>query len=176
MGATVQWRGEPDREAHRYGRVVTFGNLRDKGTGYMSHSDRVGPGIVLLTGEPELPGWATELADHLTEEGFTVLVPALDRSMDDTARDRLLMAAASFLADNWHPRVGAIAFDDATVPVETLAQEYPLDAVALYRRVDEIELGAEGDDPVPTIEHRVDDDALPEAHELTVDFFRYNLS
>jgi hypothetical protein len=154
---------------------VTFGNLRDKGTGYMAHSDRVGPGIVLLTGEPGLPDWATELADHLTDEGFTVLVPALEE-MDDAARDRLLMAAASFLADNWHPRVGAIAFDDATVAAKTLAQAHPLDAIALYSKGAGVELGVEGTDPVPVVEHRVDDESLPEATELTVDFFRYNLS
>src|SRR3954462_3811406 len=130
MGATVQWRGEPGRDAHRYGQTVTFDNLRDKGTGYMSHSDRVGPGIVLLSGADGVPEWAIALADHLTDEGFTVLAPAFDAAIEPETRGRLLSAAASFLADNWHPRVGAIAFDAAIDPGIELAQRHPLDAIA----------------------------------------------
>lgn len=103
MGSTVQWRGENEREPGIYGREITFGNLRDKATAYMSYSDRVGPGIVVV-------GGSTELCDRLTSEGFTALAPVLP---DDRPKAvRVLDAAIDHLVDNWHPRCGLLAFGD----------------------------------------------------------------
>ena len=101
MGSTLQWRGENEREPTRYGKVIAFGNLRDHGTGYMSYSDRVGPGIVVL-------GGTAAHCDHLTEAGFTALAP--DIPPDAATAERLLTAAVDHLVDNWHPRVGIVSF------------------------------------------------------------------
>ena len=122
MGVTVQWRGENEREPASYGKHITFGNLRDKGTAYMSYSDRVGPGIVVL-------GGSTELCDRLTSEGFTTLAPALPPERDRA--ERLLDAAVEHLLDNWHPRVGVLAFGDTRSLAESLSQRKKLDEVAL---------------------------------------------
>ena len=104
MGVTVQWRGENEREPTAYGKTIAFGNLRDKGTGYMSYSDRVGPGIVVL-------GGSKEICDRLTDEGFTALAPVLTE--DEAKNDRLIDAAIDHLLDNWHPRVGIIGVGNA---------------------------------------------------------------
>lgn len=122
MGATVQWRGEQPREPESYGKVISFGNLRDKGTGYMSYSERVGPGVVVL-------GGSTELCDWLTEEGFTALAP--DLPADETVAARLIDAAVDHLVDNWHPRVGLLAFGDRRLLAQSVADRRTLDAIVL---------------------------------------------
>ena len=142
MGASLQWRGENSREPSSYGKAITFGNIRDKGTGYMSYSERVGPGIVVLGGSQELCDW-------LTGEGFTALAPVL--SHDDATNDRLIDAAVDHLVDNWHPRVGVLAFGDSRALARRLVERRTLDAAALLET-----------------EAQVDDDL--------VDDFRYDLS
>lgn len=138
----MQWRGEQPREPASYGKVITFGNLRDKGTGYMSYSERVGPGVVVLGGSQQLCDW-------LTEEGFTALAP--DLPGDEATADRIVDAAIDHLVDNWHPRVGAVAFGDQRTFARRLAERRNLDAVAL------LETEAEAD-------------------EELIDDFRYDLS
>lgn len=122
MGATVQWRGEQPREPSSYGKTITFGNLRDKGSGYMSYSERVGPGVVVLGGSPRLCDW-------LTEEGFTALAPELPT--DASTADRIVDAAVDHLVDNWHPRSGVVAFGSSRALAERLIERRTLDAVAL---------------------------------------------
>ena len=122
MGATVQWRGEQPREPSSYGKTITFGNLRDKGRGYMSYSERVGPGVVVLAG-------SVRLCDWLTEEGFTALAPELPT--DGVTADRIVDAAVDHLVDNWHPRVGVVAFGSSRALAERLVERRTLDAVAL---------------------------------------------
>ena len=139
MGATVQWRGENDREPVRYGKRITFGNLRDRCTAYMSYSDRVGPGIVVL-------GGSEALCNRLTDEGFTALAP--DLPGDPDVAERTLQAALDHLLDNWHPRVGVLAFGAAGSLVHDRER---VDAVVVL------------DD-----EEQVDDDVI--------DDFRYDLS
>lgn len=103
MGATIQWRQENEREPARYGKIVTFGNLRDKGSGYMAYSERVGPGLVVL-------GGSAALCDQLMDEGFTALAPELPEDPDKATR--LLRAAIDYLLDNWHPRIGILVFGE----------------------------------------------------------------
>ena len=121
----MQWRGEQPREPASYGKTITFGNLRDKGTGYMSYSERVGPGVVVL-------GGTRRICDWLTEEGFTALAP--DVPDDGDAADRLIDAAVDHLLDNWHPRVGILAFGDARAIAQRVADRRTLDGVALLAR------------------------------------------
>lgn len=129
MGVTVQWRGEPGREPHTYGKTATFGNLRDKGSGYMSYSERIGPGVVVLVAQVDAV--ITSFADALMREGFTVLVPALDPG-DEERSLRLAVAAIDHLLDNWHPRIGVVAFG-GTVPIaEEIQGRRALDTVALF--------------------------------------------
>ena len=118
----MQWRGENSREPSSYGKTISFGNLRDKGTGYMSYSERVGPGLVVLGGSKELCDW-------LTEEGFTALAPVLP---DDTATaERIVDAAVDHLVDNWHPRVGVLAIGASRALAQRLIERRDLDAAAL---------------------------------------------
>lgn len=121
MGATIAWRGENEREPARYGKTISFGNLRDRGTGYMSYSDRVGPGLVVL-------GGSTALCDRLTREGFTALAPDLGGDEDKAAR--LIDAAIDHLLDNWHPRVGIVAVGARGGLGEAAASRRSVDAVA----------------------------------------------
>ena len=122
MGASVQWRGENSREPASYGKTISFGNLRDKGTGYMSYSERVGPGVVVL-------GGSTELCDWLTEEGFTALAPVLPE--DEATGERIVDAAVDHLVDNWHPRVGVLAIGASRGIAQRLMERRNLDAAAL---------------------------------------------
>ena len=142
MGATVQWRGEQPREPASYGKVVSFGNLRDKGTGYMSYSERVGPGVVVL-------GGSTELCDWLTAEGFTALAPELPP--DEETAARMVVAAVDHLVDNWHPRVGLLAFGERRDLAQAIAERKAVDAIVLL-------------------------DAEADADDELVDDFRYDLS
>ena len=133
MGVTIQWRDENRREPAAYGKAITFGNLRDKGTGYMSYSERVGPGVVVL-------GGSARLCDWLTDEGFTALAP--DLPADEEAADRIVDAAVDHLVDNWHPRVGVVAIGPGRALATRLAERRSLDSIALF------ELESQVDDDV----------------------------
>jgi hypothetical protein len=122
MGATVQWRGEQPREPASYGKVISFGNLRDKGTGYMSYLERVGPGRVVL-------GGSAQLCDRLTDEGFTALAPELPS--DAATADRIVVAAVDHLVVNWHPRVALLAFGERRDLAQQIAELKTVDAIAL---------------------------------------------
>ena len=137
MGVTMQWRGEPDREPHTYGKTVTFGNLRDKGSGYMSYSERIGPGVVVLA--DDLDAGAKSFADALMHEGFTVLVPELDAS-DPARAQRVAVAAIEYLVDNWHPRIGIVAFGTTVDMARAIADLRVLDATALFDTHTEVEV------------------------------------
>ena len=130
MGASVQWRGEQQREPSSFGKIITFGNLRDRATAYMSYSERVGPGIVVL-------GGSVELCDRLKQEGFTALAP--DLPGDEAASDRIVDAAIEHLVDNWHPRVGVIALGGRHGFAERAAQRKTLDAVVFLEGEDQVD-------------------------------------
>ena len=143
MGVTMQWRGEPDREPHTYGKTVTFGNLRDKGSGYMSYSERIGPGVVILV--DELDSGVKNFADTLMHEGFTVLVPELDGSDPERAQ-RVAVAAIEYLVDNWHPRIGVVAFGTTVDMARAIGQERQLDSSALFADGTEVDVAALAED------------------------------
>ena len=132
MGATVQWRSEPDREPERFGKTVTFGNLRDKGSGYMAFSERVGPSVLVVSAEPGPDEHA--FADWLMGEGFTVLVPQLTGLTSEVAL-RIVTAGAEHLLDNWHPRLGLVGIGEASALVEELARSRACDAVVTFEDV-----------------------------------------
>ena len=148
MGPTLQWRDPPeDRPNTTVGEMVDFGRHRDAGRGYMARSDRVGPGVLLLHEFFGLQDSFKRVADRLNAEGFTVLVPdmyegALASTVDEAIvlRDRLdaratiamLGAAASFLTDNWHPRLGVVGFSLGSAFALELARERPVEALVVY--------------------------------------------
>lgn len=107
MGASLQWRQPPERENHLHGEVVQFGRGRSRGTGYLAHSNRVGPGVLLLDASGQ------ERADVLNAQGFTSLVPRLPADRDPGP---LLAAAAEFLSVNWHPRLAVMAVGTDRAP------------------------------------------------------------
>jgi hypothetical protein len=129
MGATVQWRSEPEREPERFGKTVTFGNLRDKGSGYMAFSERVGPSVLVVSTEPGPDEHA--FADWLMGEGFTVLVPQLTGLTSEAAM-RIATAGAEHLLDNWHPRLGLIGIGHGSALVEELSRSRPCDAALTF--------------------------------------------
>ena len=96
----MQWRQPPDRVNHLRGDLVEFGRGRSRARGYLARSDRVGPGVLIL--DPH----GHERADALNGEGFTALVPDLEL---EGVHEGAIVAAAEYLSDNWHPRLGVIA-------------------------------------------------------------------
>jgi hypothetical protein len=93
----MQWRQPPERTNRLRSERIEFGRGRARAAGYLAHSDRVGPSVLLL-------GLSSErTADALSEAGFTVLAP------DPGPSPSSVEAAAGFLTENWHPRLGVIA-------------------------------------------------------------------
>lgn len=144
----IQHPQEPnDREPGRYGRMVDFGGRSDRGTGYLAHSDRVGQSVLLLHEWFGLQDPFKAYADRLCEEGFTVLAPDLYdgfvassveeaetkmQSLDEGKTQKRLLAAARFLADNWHPRIGVVGFSLGASFAAWLGQNFPVEASVFY--------------------------------------------
>jgi hypothetical protein len=126
MGKSIQWRPRNDKEPQSYGETVRYGGRRHGGRAYLAHSDRVGPGVLVI-GES-----GRALADPLVADGFTVLVPELSGE-NLPAR---MTAAADFLRDNWHPRVGVVGVGAGTALAADLAARIPLDALVLSEELD----------------------------------------
>jgi len=161
VGASLQWRQPPDRENNPHGDIVEFGRGRSRGRGYLAHSDRVGPGILLLD------QIGRERAKVLNAEGFTTLVPDAYDARDEGS---VLEAAAGFLSSNWHPRLAVMAFGPITgSAVSTLvSSELSVDVLVLHESVwlgDEVP-------QVPVIGHfsaERDDDALESVFDAIAD-------
>lgn len=145
---TLQHPGEPNpNEPKRYSRLTEFGGARDRGSGYLAYSDRIGPGVLLLHEFFGLTDAFKAYCDALNAEGFTALAPdlydgriattveeaeALSGSLDQEHTMKRLRAAVEHLQANWHPRVGVIGFSLGAWLAGQLAQETPLDATVLY--------------------------------------------
>jgi carboxymethylenebutenolidase len=131
MGATLTWREPPERPNRAYGSRVTFGGSRDRGTGYMAYSDRVGPGVIVVHDAFGIGPGLVALADDHNRNGFTVLCPDLHGAVETAARSQLL-AAARHLTDNWHPRLGIVGFSVGAELGAALAEEVDASALVLY--------------------------------------------
>jgi carboxymethylenebutenolidase len=183
MGSTIQWREPPeDRDNRSFGEMVTFGRLKDAGSGYMSQSDRVGPAVLVLHEFFGLQSSFKAIADRLNAEGFTVLAPdlydgklastvdearALAESLDIDATLRRLRAAAAFLTENWHPRLGIVGFSLGTDFAVALASEQPPEAIVLYYGTGEVE---HSNWRGPTLGHFAADDEWTPLAEVEEEF------
>jgi hypothetical protein len=139
MGVTLQWRPEPDDRDNRSVAVtVEFGRFHDRGIAYMIYTDRVGPGVLVLS-ESSVEGRYETYLHSLNDDGFTVLAPILSsaRSPDDIPV--MLRAASAHLTENWHPRLGVIAFGDAANYACALAHEVELDITVLFGAVGRVD-------------------------------------
>lgn len=156
VGKNFSLRPENTKEPRNFGRDITFGRLRSKGTGYMSHSERVGPGVLVLHEFFGLTPSFRRYADRLCDEGFSALAVDLydgamassveeakemASSLDHDSTMLKLKAALEHLTSNWHPRVGVIGFSLGAWFAGSLAQETELDAAVLYYGTAELDAG-----------------------------------
>jgi carboxymethylenebutenolidase len=165
------------------GERVAFGGLTDRGVGYMSYSERVGPSVLVL---PEAYGLTSSIesyVDRLVEEGFTALAPDIyeGRTASTLAEARALaaevwgdrtgpkgeslrrtlVAAARHLVDNWHPRLGIVGFSSGGTHATWLIKDVERDATVVYYGFDDDALDP-GAWRGPLIGHFGDaDDLLP---------------
>jgi carboxymethylenebutenolidase len=171
----VQHPSQPNpNEPRNFERTVTFGKRRDAGTGFMAYSERIGPGVLVLHEAYGLSDSFKQLAIDLRNEGFTVLAPDLFNGTVTTEldvartlasamdRERTLLklrAAAAFLVDNWHPRVGVLGFSMGAGQAADLAQSYPVEATVLYYGAADLPIGRWNG---PVLAHYAqEDDLLP---------------
>lgn len=179
MGVTLQWRSEQTRAERRYGTIVEFGGGAARGNGYMSHSDRVGPGVVVVHDAFGLHDDVIRFCDDLNLEGFTVLAPdlytgriaetegeasALAAALDEGRAERLVREAAEHLTANWHPRVGIVGLGWGATLGAIAAEGSRPDALVAWGA--EVEAGC----PLLCL------DAASASSEDIVDFLLYNLS
>ena len=136
------------------GETVQFGGRSDRGSGYLARSERSGPGVILLHEWFGLQDGFKAIADRLCAEGFTVLAPdffdgklaaneqeaeVLAKAGDSDLTGFRLKAAARFLIENWHPRLGVIGFSWGAWWAAWLAQQMAVEATVLYYSVADIE-------------------------------------
>lgn len=144
----IQHPQEPNpREPTCRGGMVEFGGRSDRGTGYLAHSERSGPAVLLLHEWFGLQDGFKRLADRLCGEGFTVLAADMydgyvasnvaeaetfEGRLDHERTVKRMQAAAGFLRDNWHPRVGLMGFSLGAFLGTKLAHEFPFEATVLF--------------------------------------------
>jgi carboxymethylenebutenolidase len=172
MGKSIQWRPENTKQPRSYGEMVRYGGRRDGGQAYLAHSDRVGPGVLVVhEGYGLQPGWFS-FADRLMDDGFTVLVPdlfdgrvgntldearALGTGLDRQFTSMRLKAAAEFLSDNWHPRVGIVGFSMGGMLALELAANGLCDALVVFYGMPD---GSAGTIDCPVLVHLAGSDEL----------------
>jgi carboxymethylenebutenolidase len=147
MGGSFEWREPISSEPRSFVKQVEFGVGRSAGTGHMCYSQRSGPGVLLLHEFFGLQDSFRDYAARLSAEGFTVLAPDLyDGALADTVeeairlRDELdadrtqlrVQAAADFLVDNWHPRLGVIGFSLGAEFADGVARARPVEGTVFY--------------------------------------------
>lgn len=126
----MQWRQPPERVNRLHSEVVEFGRARRRGRGDLYRLDSSGPGVLLLTEAAES---AADRAERLAFGGYTVLVPKLERESSDA----VVQAAAEYLTENWHPRLGLVAVGaaGAELAAAILDRGPAVEAIALYEGV-----------------------------------------
>ena len=133
----------PVRGSWRAGETITFGGLSDKATGHMGYTDRVGPSVLVLHGAEGLGFGARDYVDRLAEEGFTALAPDLfgepgsrgsdpSQTLDFETALRSVRAAATYLTENWHPRLGVVGFSEGAGLGTQCLDEVARDATVAY--------------------------------------------
>ena len=137
----------PEGPSWKAGRLISFGGLSDKGTGYMAYSERVGPSVLVVHDAFGLLPSVRSLADRFVAEGFTALAVdlydgrtaddvvtanALAAGLDSAASMKRLRAAAEHLSSNWHPRLGVVGFSTGASLATGLAREFDVDATVVY--------------------------------------------
>lgn len=147
MGATLTWREPPEREPRRFGERVTVGRGRRTIGGYLAHSERAGPGVIVLHDSFGSQQGSTDLCDRLAGEGFTAFAPdlfdgelagdgqraaELAGALDRAATVKRLVEVAEHLRSNWHPRLGALGFSLGAVCAMDLGAALDLDALVVY--------------------------------------------
>jgi hypothetical protein len=125
MGSSLQWRNENRRRPITSGDVVRIGSGRRAADGYLAHSQRAGPGLMILA--PVVDRELRAFVDRCRDEGFTVLAP--DLSGDAAAE--VARAAAEMLLANWHPRLGVLALPGTGDAAIALDETVRLDAVVV---------------------------------------------
>jgi dienelactone hydrolase len=97
----------------------------------MAASSRVGPSVLVVHERAREGDPARLYADELNEDGFTALAVDLPSDSGDRT-DAILEAGASFLSENWHPRLGIVAFGSRVGDAIRLAGEAGAEAVVAY--------------------------------------------
>jgi carboxymethylenebutenolidase len=170
MGGSFEWREPTSSKPKRFSQTVQFGTRAAGGTGLLCYSQASGPAVLLLHEFFGLQDSFKDYAARLSQAGFTVLAPDLyDGAVATTVegaielRDRLevdgtirrLWAAADFLTDNWHPRLGVIGFSLGAEYADGVARTRPVEATVFY-------YGFGGDDATgfssPLLVHLAGDD------------------
>ena len=123
----MQWRQPPERVNRLHTEMVEFGRARRRGRGTLIRLDSSGPGVLLLAESPER---TLGQAEHLALGGYTVLVPELDATSSEGA----IQAAAEYLTENWHPRLGVMGVGAVGAEmVAVVVDDGPsVEAIALY--------------------------------------------
>jgi hypothetical protein len=159
--SSLQWRDENRAEPRSFGGDVTIGSGRLAATGYLAHSQRVGPGVLVLA--PALDDAVRALADRCLAEGFTALAP--DLTGEDPAA--IAREAAEMLVANWHPRVGVLALRSTETIAVAVAERITPDALIVS---EPIEMSAVR---IPTL---VAEPSADEGLQEAFDFLTYHLS
>jgi hypothetical protein len=155
--------------------VATFGRGRSAGSGWLAYSNRAGPGV-LVTCERRQSDFARAFARTLCSAGLTALV--LDSGERAGPVDHwapTIGAAADYLTENWHPRLGVVALAGVSPAIDLAARRDP-DAVVLVECPDDVEFSP----VVPVLQldpgPKSDGEHLELDVQEIIDFLRYHLS
>lgn len=147
MGESFQGPEQAAAQPKHFSRTVGFGARGAAGTGLLCYSQASGPGVLLLHEFFGLQDSFKDYAARLSRSGFTVLAPDLyDGAMADTVDEAIVLrdamdpvrtvgrieAAADFLVDNWHPRLGVVGFSLGAGYADALARARPVEATVFY--------------------------------------------
>lgn len=147
MGGSLQWREPVASQPQHFCKTITFGTRGTGGNGLLCYSQASGPGVLVLHEFFGLQDSFKEYAARLSRSGFTVLAPDLyDGAMAATVDEAIVLrdaldpartagrieAAADFLVDNWHPRLGVIGFSLGASYADALARARPVEAIVFY--------------------------------------------
>jgi carboxymethylenebutenolidase len=187
MGGSYTWREPASSQPQHFSKWVDFGTRAASGSGLLCYSQASGPGVVLLHEFFGLQDSFKDYAARLSGAGFTVLAPDLyDGVLATTVEEAIelrdgieaewdqtvlrIEAAADFLVDNWHPRLGVIGFSLGASFADALARRRTVEATVFYYGWGETDPGGFTG---PLLVHLATDDEwmeLDEARQAINDF------